>query len=470
MDSHLEKVSRIQKELEKAFKQKSQVSFLRKTTNSTRNKVGQKTHPVDISDLDQILCLNTEKLVITVEPDVSMDVLVAYTLEHNLIPAVVPEFPGITVGGAVQGGALESSSFKFGQFNDSCISFEVLLVDGTLVVATLDNESADLFWGMSTSYGTLGLLTQVSLKLVPAQAFVDLTIKTYPDYQTCIDAILKETRTNVDFVESILLGQSKAVSIVGKLSKQPSYKVQRFSRNIDPWYWRFVRDATVDKEKVRISVPVTDYLFRQDKGAFWMGEYLFPIFSLPSTRFTRFLFAPFMRTRKLYDGLHALRMQQEFVIQDIFMDIEDIDTVLQCNQEQLEIYPIWLCPIKASTEQQKLSSHFRERQQMLLNVGIYGLSKYENAVSATKRLEQFVAGTRTGRKMLYSQTFYTKDELWAQYDKTFFDTLRTKYRANDLKSWDEKLLVNQDGIRPQKWKGIWQMLLETLAGKNVVWW
>jgi FAD/FMN-containing dehydrogenase len=41
-----------------------------------------------------------------------MDKLVKATLKYGLVPPVVTEFPGITVGGAIQGAAAETSSFR----------------------------------------------------------------------------------------------------------------------------------------------------------------------------------------------------------------------------------------------------------------------------------------------------------------------------------------------------------------------
>lgn len=41
-----------------------------------------------------------------------MDALVEATVKHGLVPPVVPEFPGITVGGAYNGTGGESSSFR----------------------------------------------------------------------------------------------------------------------------------------------------------------------------------------------------------------------------------------------------------------------------------------------------------------------------------------------------------------------
>lgn len=61
------------------------------------------------------------------EANVPMDALVEATLKLGYIPKVVPEFPGITVGGAFHGTPGESSSWKYGMFDRIADSVEMIL-------------------------------------------------------------------------------------------------------------------------------------------------------------------------------------------------------------------------------------------------------------------------------------------------------------------------------------------------------
>ncbi len=85
---------------------------------------------VDVSNFDEIIEINTAKLYAVVEANVPLDKLVDASLKFGLIPLVVSEFPGITVGGAVQGGAGESSSFKWGCLHETCLEYEVVTASG----------------------------------------------------------------------------------------------------------------------------------------------------------------------------------------------------------------------------------------------------------------------------------------------------------------------------------------------------
>jgi hypothetical protein len=71
---------------------------------------------VDTSAMSHVLKIDTDRMTALVEPYVPMDSLVEATLQHGLIPPVVMEFPGITVGGGFAGTSGESSSFRYNPF------------------------------------------------------------------------------------------------------------------------------------------------------------------------------------------------------------------------------------------------------------------------------------------------------------------------------------------------------------------
>src|SRR5438309_11199879 len=105
---------------------------------------------------------------------VTYEALVAECLAHGVMPAVVPQLKTITLGGAVGGVGIESSSHRYGLVHDTMLEIEVLLGDGRIVTCTPDNEHADLFFGFPNSYGTLGYALRVKAKTVPVKPFVRL--------------------------------------------------------------------------------------------------------------------------------------------------------------------------------------------------------------------------------------------------------------------------------------------------------
>ena len=65
------------------------------------------------------------------------------------------------------------------QFNDICTEVEVLLACGDKVLATPNNEHSDLFHAVSGSYGSFGILTNVTMKIRTAPKYVEVITDTF---------------------------------------------------------------------------------------------------------------------------------------------------------------------------------------------------------------------------------------------------------------------------------------------------
>ena len=72
-----------------------------------------------------------------------MDRPVEDTLKYGLVPPVVMEIPGITVGGGYAGTSGESSSYKHGFFNHTLNNVETVLANGDVVTCS-EKEKSDL--------------------------------------------------------------------------------------------------------------------------------------------------------------------------------------------------------------------------------------------------------------------------------------------------------------------------------------
>ena len=68
------------------------------STSTTRSTRLSRDSVVDTSGMNHILTIDADERIALVEPNVSMELLVDSTLELGLVPPVVMEFPGITVG------------------------------------------------------------------------------------------------------------------------------------------------------------------------------------------------------------------------------------------------------------------------------------------------------------------------------------------------------------------------------------
>lgn len=410
------------------------------------------TTPLPVSSLNSILEINIEKRFALVEPRVTIKELCKATFKFGFIPKVVPEFASITVGGAIMGAAIESSSHIYGQFNDTCLEYELVLGNGEIITAS-DQQNSDLFYGLSGSYGSLALLTLAKIELVEASPYVHVI---YHRFQKQSDVFsFFQTQPKDTFLDGLLIDSSWSVAMTGNLTsktkKLPTFK-QRHSW--DPWFYQHVVDIT-DKGDYEEYMPTLDYLFRLDRGAFWMGRFLlsFPLMlrllfryqlttihnqvrlftnTLTSKTNPSFLFRLFfgnaLSSKNLYYFWHLAPSwvcENLFFVQDFYAPASKADSICTSFIEKTEVYPVWLCPVKGTSKPQFLSPHYQGSS--FVNIGLYGIPKNPLPVpQLTRDLEQGILD-QGGRKMLYSMTYYPKEQFNKIYDEERCQVLRKKY-------------------------------------------
>lgn len=441
--------------------------FYHGDTNSTRMQGNKNYYWVDISNFSEVVEINTAKKYALVEPNIPMDKLIKITLQYGLLPPVVMEFPGITVGGGINGATLENSSYKYGQFCDTCEEYEIVLGNGEIVKAS-PRQNQDIFYGMSGAYGTLGLLSLIKVKLISSAYYVHTKYYPVKTYEQTL-SLLKEQikKAGLDYIEGIIFDSKHSVVITGKLVNNGKLPIKTYTKTKDPWFYEIGKKIAKRQFFYEELIPITDYLFRYNRGAFWMGEYVFPFFHIPNNKITRYLLNPFINTRKLYDGMHAVNMSQDYFIQDFYVPFEKAEKFLEYTEKRLKIFPIWLCPMKPTTTAQKLSPHYI-KTDMLVDIGIWGQTdKYlADPIMANKEFEKF-AKNNNSRKMLYAHTYYTEDKFWNIYDKEWYDSIRAKYHADKVfpNVW-QKVHVSER-YSMHKLRGVFKVLGKTLLGKHI---
>src|SRR3712207_2764058 len=93
------------------------------------------------------------------------------TLPHGLIPLVVPQLRTITLGGAVTGLGIESTSFRNGLPHESVLEMDVLTGAGELRTVAPGDPVIDAF---PNSYGSLGYATRLRIELEAVPGLVRL--------------------------------------------------------------------------------------------------------------------------------------------------------------------------------------------------------------------------------------------------------------------------------------------------------
>ncbi|TEY38114.1 hypothetical protein BOTCAL_0497g00040 [Botryotinia calthae] len=355
-----------------------------------------------------------------------MDRLIEATLKHGLIPPVVMEFPGITVGGGYAGSAGESSSFKYGYFDQTINSVEMILANGEVVTASR-SQNVDLFKGAAGAMGTLGIATLIELQLIPAKRFVQLTYERKSSVKETIKGVKEEIGNSTnDYVDGILFSKNFGVVMTGKLTddKPDTTKEQSFSHARDPWFHLHIQER-MNSEPGKSCVdyiPLGEYLFRWDRD-------------------------DFMHTRMLYRALHGTSHSFEHIVQDLSLPYSTAEEFVDYSAAELNIWPLWLCPLR---EMQAPTFHPSTTlpgpsndAKPMLNIGLWGpgSKNRDEFFRQNRQLEKKLADLG-GFKVLYSHTYYTETEFWELYDRKWYENLRSKYSATSLPTVYDKVKVD----------------------------
>lgn len=481
MHRHRKDVAAIAAQVKELYQRQEPFRINHGSTNSTRQSVFERKRTIDISHLKYVLDVNVKSRTALVEPNVPMDRLAETTLKYGLIPPVVMEFPGITVGGGYAGTSGESSSFKYGFFDRTINYVEMVLADGELVTAS-KTERADLFHGAAGACGTLGITTLVELQLIEATKYVQTTYHPVTSMPAAVERIHQFTKAEdcYDYVDGILYSKDQGAVITGRLTNERANDnaVRTFSHAKDPWFYLHVREAiTNTDDPVTEYIPLDEYLFRYDRGGFWVGSSAFQYFFTPFNRFTRCYLDKYLHTRMLFTALHASRHAQPYVVQDLALPTPAATEFVEFTEKTFGIYPLWLCPLRQSaspTFHPHTSGNTTDErlQKPMLNIGLwgYGPSKPDAFIRTNRALESKLRELG-GMKWLYAQVYYSENDFWEIYGREWYDKLRQKYKATSLPNIYEKVRVDIEAetkaVKSSWW--LWLLSFWPISGFWSLW-
>ncbi|WP_216205092.1 FAD-binding oxidoreductase [Amycolatopsis aidingensis] len=411
------------------------VRLAKRTSNLFRGRSGPGAGGLDVSGFTHVLEVDPVGRTAEVEGMVTYEQLVDATLPHGLMPLVVPQLKSITLGGAVTGLGIESTSFRCGMPHESVLEMEILTGDGEIVLARPDNEHQALFHGFPNSYGTLGYVLRLRIELEPVLPYVRLRHLRYTEAEAYFAALAAacDTRVHggepVDFVDGTVFGPGELYLTLGTFTEHAPHTSDYTHLDI---YYRSIPRRAVDHLTVR------DYLWRWDTDWFWcsaaLGVQHRPVRRLLGRRLLRsdvyWKVAAFERRHGITRALRGLlgRPRREPVIQDIEVPVRRAAEFLDFFQREIGISPVWVCPIR-----QRGTAHWPLYQldpaTLYVNFGFWSsvqLAPGEPEGSRNRLIERTVTELE-GHKSLYSDSYYDEDTFWRLYNGAAYRELKKRY-------------------------------------------
>ena len=151
--------------------------------------------------MKQILEYDTDNFVVRVQPGVLLNDLAEDALKQGLLYPPDPGEKFATLGGNVSTNAGGMRAVKYGATRDYVRAMTVVLPTGEIVNmgASVSKTSSgySLLNLMIGSEGTLGIITELTLKLIPAPKAVISLVALYENLEDCIATVPKMMRANL---------------------------------------------------------------------------------------------------------------------------------------------------------------------------------------------------------------------------------------------------------------------------------
>lgn len=411
MLTHEQKVQRICEQLRNR-KSAAPVSFKKKVISHQVPKPGsplEKDEKIDLSDLNEIIHIDAANKTCIAEPGVTFSDLVKATLKHNLVPILVPELKTITIGGAVSGCSVESTSYKYGGFHDSCLEYEVITAKGNVLVCTPENEHKHIFQMMHGTFGTIGILSKLKFKLMDAKPYVKMSYEKYTtldDYKAAIQRHYEAK--DVDFMDGLIHSPTNFVLCIGNFVDTAPY-ISRYD-----WMKVFYKSTL---NRTEDYLKTYDYFFRYDSDCHWVMRnfgfenpilrFLLGKFALGSTNILT-------NAKRLAPVLKHLKPD---VVVDIFIPFSNFGKFLDFYNREFNYFPLWVVPYKRVRDYEWISKDLFSKipDELFLDLAVYGM-RQKGEKNYYKMMEQELLKLN-GIKTLISHNFYDKDTFWTVWNK-----------------------------------------------------
>jgi FAD/FMN-containing dehydrogenase len=400
------------------------------TSNLFRDRESHNETRLNVRDFNQVLAVDADAGWVEVEGMTPYAALADATLKHGTMPCVVPQLRSITIGGAIAGVGIESSSFRYGLVHETIMEMDVLTGSGEVVTCTPDNEHRDLFYGLPNSYGTLGYVLKLKARTIPVKPCVRLEHIHHRDPDSYFKHVGELGHDDdIDFLDGTIFAPGEFYITVGRFVEQAPYLSDYTYKNI---YYRSIREREED------YLTVHDYIWRWDTDWFWCSKNVGaqnPVLRrlLGPDRLTSVFYTKLMRWNAKWGftrvpnrlrGIHA-----ESVIQDIDIPLENCKAYYEFFDREIGIRPVWICPIGVYDRDSSFPLYPMDPDRQYVNFGHWDVvrTRTQYPEGHFNRLVEEKTSELDGIKSLYSDSYYPEREFWEIYNESAYRSLKEKY-------------------------------------------
>ncbi|KAK8153858.1 hypothetical protein BKA80DRAFT_292223 [Phyllosticta citrichinensis] len=180
---------------------------------------------IDFCRMDRIVKLNKDDMDVVVQPAVGWQTLNEELEEHGLFFPPDPG-PGAQIGGMIGTGCSGTNAYRYGTMKDWVLSLTVVLADGTVVKTKQRPRKSSAGYDLTRifigSEGTLGLVTEATLKLTVKPLNTSVAVSSFRSIREAADCVQKVVGAGVPIAAIEILDdvQMRCINNAGTTSKK----------------------------------------------------------------------------------------------------------------------------------------------------------------------------------------------------------------------------------------------------------
>ena len=181
---------------------------------------------IDLSQMNKILDVHQEDLDAVVQAGVTRKQLNEHIKHTGLFFPVDPGADA-TLGGMAATRASGTNAVRYGTMRENVLSLKVVLADGRIIQTSRRAKKSaagyDLTRLLVGSEGTLGIITEVTVRLYPVQEAMSAAVCAFEDVDGCTNTVIQTIQAGVPIARCDIVCE-KTVDAINKY-KKTSYRV-----------------------------------------------------------------------------------------------------------------------------------------------------------------------------------------------------------------------------------------------------
>ncbi|KAL9581947.1 MAG: hypothetical protein Q9212_003583, partial [Teloschistes hypoglaucus] len=180
---------------------------------------------VDFRRMDKILTLHKEDLDVVVQPALGWEYLNEELAKDGLFFPPDPG-PGAQIGGMVGTGCSGTNAYRYGTMRDWVLSLTVVMADGTVIKTRQRPRKSSAGYDLTRlfigSEGTLGLVTEATLKVTVKPKSESVAVASFPTVREAAQCVAKVVGEGVPIAAIEVLDdvQMRCINDAGSTSRQ----------------------------------------------------------------------------------------------------------------------------------------------------------------------------------------------------------------------------------------------------------